>query len=238
MTMTTTDAGSGAGALPAAPTAEERTVTKAKLVISEPKASGGKDIETIEFPFNPKDFSLTRKANWTSDPAKKAESPPEYLGAQPTEISVEMFLDESEDAKGDISKTVDKLLTCLDPHTGTGDSPSAPHVTFFWGSAIRFRGIVTSVAVNYTLFRGTGTPIRGRATVTIKEMGQPAAAQNPTSGSPGGYRTHLMRAGDTLASVAYAEYGDAGRWRLLADVNRIDDPSRIPAGTSLLVPGR
>lgn len=223
--------------VPALPTAEQRSVTKARLVISEPKTSGGKEIATIEFPFNPKDFSLTRKANWTSDPAKKAESPPEYLGAQPTEISVEMFLDESEQDNGDISKTVAKLLKCLDPHTGTGDSPSAPHVTFFWGSAIRFHGIVTSVAVNYALFRGTGTPIRGKATVTIKEMGQPAAAQNPTSGSPAGYRTHLMRAGDTLASVAYAEYGNAARWRLLAEANGIDDPSRIPAGQSLLVPG-
>jgi nucleoid-associated protein YgaU len=216
--------------------AQQQTITKAKLVVSEPK-DGGREQSTIVFPFNPKDFSLTRKAGWTSSPAKKAEARPEYLGAEPAEITVEMFLDECEQAKGDISKTVDKLLACLDPHKGTGDSPSAPFVTFFWGRAIKFHGIVTSVAAKYTLFRGEGTPIRGSATITIKEMASPPGRQNPTSGTQAGYRTHVMRAGDTLASVAYEEYGDPGRWRSLAEANDIDDPTRVTAGRSLLVPG-
>ncbi|MDQ1566113.1 MAG: hypothetical protein QOF96_993 [Actinomycetota bacterium] len=227
----------GGATLPPLPTAEQqRTMTKAKLVISEPKA-GGRESSTIEFPFNPKDFSITRKAGWTSSPAKKAEARPEYVGADPAEITVEMFLDECEVAKGDISKTVDKLLACLDPHKATGDSPSAPYVSFFWGSAIKFHGIVTSVTAKYTLFRGSGTPVRGSATITIKEMATPPGNQNPTSGARAGYRTHVMRAGDTLASVAYAEYGDPSRWRSLAEANDIDDPTRVPAGASLLVPG-
>lgn len=220
----------------AASTDKQRTVTKAKLVVVEPKKSGGKEVTTIEFPFNPKDYTITRRAGWTSNPAKKAAAPAEYLGAEPAQITVEMFLDENEQKNGDVSKTVQKLFDCLDPHKATGDSPSAPYVTFLWGKAIRFRGIVTSVTARYTLFRGQGTPVRGTATLTIKEMATPAGSQNPTSGGTAGYRTHIMRAGDTLASVAYAEYGDAARWRDLAEANGIDDPTRVPAGRSLLVP--
>ena len=42
--------------------------------------------------------------------------------------------------------------------------------------------------------------------------------------------------GDTLASVAFAEYGDATMWRPLAAYNRIDDPLRCGSGTTLLLP--
>ena len=47
---------------------------------------------------------------------------------------------------------------------------------------------------------------------------------------------HRMVVGDSLASVAYAEYGDATLWRPLARFNSIDDPLRIPDGTTILVP--
>ena len=214
---------------------DQETVTKATLVISDPTAAR-KELRTITFPFNPKDFSITRNACWKGNAAKKGETPLEYAGAPPAQISVEMFLDESDKADGDVSKTVEDLLTCLEPAKNTGDSPSAPHVTFQWGKAIRFHGTVTSVAAKYTMFRGQGTPVRGSATLTIKEQATPTASQNPTSGGPPGCRVHVMRAGDTLASVAYAEYRDPGRWRDLASTNDIDDPTRLPAGTSLLVP--
>jgi nucleoid-associated protein YgaU len=219
-----------------APGTKQETVTKATLVIFEPKKAGGKEVTTIKFPFNPKDYSISRTAGWSSPVAKKGEAASEYLGAKPAEITVEMFLDESQKTDGNIAKTVDKVLGCLDAHKGTGDSPSAPYVLFQWGDAIRFRGTLTAVDARYTMFRGRGIPVRGSATLRIKEMTTPASRQNPTSGGPGGHRTHVMRAGDTLASVAYEEYGDPSRWRDLAAANTIDDPTRVPTGSSLLVP--
>ena len=63
-----------------------------------------------------------------------------------------------------------------------------------------------------------------------------APKQNPTSGAIAAHRSHLVIAGDTLASLAYAEYGDATLWRPLAAFNGIDDPLRIPEGTSVLLP--
>jgi nucleoid-associated protein YgaU len=37
-------------------------------------------------------------------------------------------------------------------------------------------------------------------------------------------------AGDSLASIAYREYGDPTMWRPLAAFNGIDDPLRAAAG--------
>ena len=47
---------------------------------------------------------------------------------------------------------------------------------------------------------------------------------------------HRIVAGDSLASVAYAEYGDPTAWRALAAFNEVDDPLRVPTGTVLLLP--
>ena len=43
-------------------------------------------------------------------------------------------------------------------------------------------------------------------------------------------------AGDSLASIAYREYGDPTMWRPLAAFNGIDDPLRLRLGASLLLP--
>jgi nucleoid-associated protein YgaU len=211
--------------------------TKAKLTITEPKL-GGSTVFELSFPFNPKEWSITHAAEWKIETTKKKAPPPEFKGAKPSSASVEIFLDASEDKKGDISKTVDQLCKVVapEPNSVTKNKPSAPHVLFQWGKAITFKGYVDSVAVKYTMFRGDGTPIRGTCTVAMKEFPADAVKQNPTSGGEPGHRAHRVVAGDTLASLAYAEYGDPTAWRRIAVANDIDDPLRIPDGTLLRIP--
>jgi nucleoid-associated protein YgaU len=47
---------------------------------------------------------------------------------------------------------------------------------------------------------------------------------------------HHVISGDSLASIAYQQYGDPSMWRVLAEANGIDDPIRLPAGQTLIVP--
>jgi nucleoid-associated protein YgaU len=47
---------------------------------------------------------------------------------------------------------------------------------------------------------------------------------------------HTVVAGDTLASVAFRQYGDPAMWRPLAAFNGIDDPLRVRPGATLFVP--
>lgn len=218
----------------------QKSLIKAKLEIQEPKADGSnKKVETIEFQFNPKEWSITRSAEWNVDNSREGASKPEYKGPNPASITVEMFLDASHEDKGDISKTVDKLLKCVAPESKSKSNrtPSAPHVLFQWGDAVQLKGYVESVAVKYTMFRGNGTPIRGSATLAIKEFPRAQPAQNPTSGGPQGNRVRRVIEGDTLASIAYAELGAPTRWREIADANPvITDPLRLPVGVSLFIP--
>ncbi len=79
-------------------------------------------------------------------------------------------------------------------------------------------------------------PFRALVSVAMEEMPGEPFRQNPTSGSADVRRMHRTVAGDTLASVAYAEYGDPTQWRALAAYNGIDDPLRLRTGTTLLLP--
>jgi nucleoid-associated protein YgaU len=218
------------------------TMTTAKIKFLEPSTGGQEKpvsgLKDVEFPYNPKEYSITRSAEWKT-PQAKSGALPEYGGPKPAQISVEVFLDATDSPTGDITGTVDTFLQACNPSLGKTfkSLPSAPFVKFIWGTKIAFMGYIESVAVKYSLFRHDGTPIRGTATLTIKEIRPPAAGTNPTSGGVPGTTQHHVIAGDTLASVAYNEYGAAARWRTIADANpTIDDPMRLKPGTSLLVP--
>ena len=216
-----------------------RTWTPAKIIVVEPKDGAESKLWEHNFDFNPKDYSITRAAEWAAPTNKKGSVPPEYVGPRASSVTIEMFLDESDDEDGDISRIVDKLLGYVNPESKSTQKkkPSAPHVQFIWGTAIEFKGYLEQVAVKYTLFRQNGNPIRGTATLTLKEIVNPPSRQNPTSGGVPGNRAHQVVAGDTLASIAYAEYGNAARWRVIGDANpQVDDPMRLRPGTSLLVP--
>ena len=45
-----------------------------------------------------------------------------------------------------------------------------------------------------------------------------------------------MSSGDTLAVLAWREYGDPAAWRVIAEANGIDDPMRLAHGRELLLP--
>ncbi|MYW16669.1 LysM peptidoglycan-binding domain-containing protein, partial [Streptomyces sp. SID2955] len=61
--------------------------------------------------------------------------------------------------------------------------------------------------------------------------------QNPTSGARTARSTHTVVAGDSLAMLAWREYGDPTAWRTIAEANGIDDPMALVPGTELVVPG-
>ena len=46
----------------------------------------------------------------------------------------------------------------------------------------------------------------------------------------------MLIEGESLHSIAYAEYGLASYWRALAAFNGIDDPMRLRPGVRILLP--
>lgn len=220
-------------------------LVKAKLQFRELKSSTNGQVSAgppgapMYFEFNPKELQVDKTAKWKFDAkAGSPKAPPaEYLGPDPGSLTVEMFLDASGKPAGDVSKKV-KVLTdaCIPTQTSKGKGKPLPRgVRFGWGS-FNFEGYIEKVSAKYTLFRPNGTPIRAACTITMKELPHGVAGQNPTSGSRYALASHQVVEGDTLAGIAYQEYGDPALWRGIAETNDIDDPLTLSPGRTLLIP--
>ncbi|MBB5867916.1 nucleoid-associated protein YgaU [Allocatelliglobosispora scoriae] len=230
-------------------------MAKAYLKFLEPTVKDGPGgsisvgtVSELQFMFNPKEYTVTKSAEWSRKSTKNAASAamPEFTGAGPRSISVEMFLDATDpDLKVQVHEAVETLLKCVVPLPATlakGKKPLPPFVLFGWGKIVSFVAFVKSVNAKYTLFMPDGTPLRAVCQLTLEEIpvpakhGTPPKRQNPTSGSAHSTHAHTVIAGDSLASISYAAYGDATRWRDVAEANDIDDPLRLTPGTRLLLP--
>jgi hypothetical protein len=200
----------------------------------------GPEIDRIDFQFNPKDLTVAKSANWDykSSTGNSKSAPPQYKGPEPAKLTLEMFFDASEKQDRGVVAIVDKLFACCVPTAESFQQKkgSPPWVQFRWGTLTGFVGYIANVSVKYTLFTSTGTPIRATCTVALQEIAAEKKKQNPTSGGLMPRRVHVLTAGETLAGVAYAEYGDPAMWRDVARVNEIDDPLRLRPGTRLLLP--
>lgn len=237
--MTATSAG------PASAAGGRPTMKHAFLELRKPPPApgsleAGPPFDRIDFQFNPKELTISKTAKWSRNAQKgsKNSGVPEFQGPAPCKLTLEMFLDASDTQGDSVVKTVEKLFSCCIPTQDSHDQkkPNPPWVVFHWGGLSSFTGYIASVTAKYTLFTPGGLPIRGTATVNLEEISKEQKGQNPTSGALSTHRVHTVSTGDTLASIAWREYGDPAMWRAIATTNHIDDPMRLRAGSSLLIP--
>ncbi|MEU9175391.1 peptidase M23 [Streptomyces sp. NPDC048550] len=223
------------------------SLVRATLAIHQPpigsSTSPGALMKTFHFDFNPSQLSLTRRAQWKTTPtaAVRDGAVPEFMGPEPREMAVEIFLDRSDDPdSNDVRKKVEALFSCCETTTASiaANQPSTPWVVFEWGafSTARFNAYVSSVEAQYTLFNTNGMPIRAVCQVSLHEIPSSTLGQNPTSGALTTRRVHRVVAGDSLPLLAWREYGDATVWRTIAEANDIDDPKALIPGVELMLP--
>ena len=197
--------------------------------------------------FNPSQYSIGKANTWTTRPAVGASLPStQFGGGNARELSVELLFDAGPD--GDVAGATDQLFQMMevDPSLDSGAPSQArpPTVKLSWGSFLSFTAVCRQLNVQFTMFRPDGTPTRATAMLNLVQVekdqrsgrGTAARRQNPTTRADTVLRAHVVREGDSLQSIAYEHYGDATRWRPIAEHNGIDDPLRLARGRSLSIP--
>lgn len=206
--------------------------------------------EPIDCMFNPTEYSLSQSVSVNRTESTVAQGGiAEYRGTNAMTFSAKLFFDAFNEVSGDITPTISRLLDWTKPIEKLNDEYKAcpPLIGFEWGKNPQlknFRGFLTKVNITYKLFGRDGTPLRADVDITIEgesvDFGKPAptegTGQNPTSRAAGSRRIHTVIEGESIQSVAYRELGKPTYWRAIADLNAIDDPFRLPAGTVLLLP--
>lgn len=194
--------------------------------------------------FNPSELAVTVSSTWEGEALPGQSGPTlEYRGGESGSMDLELFFDTT-DKGTSVAKHTNELikLTKIDKSL-PGFSESAnngrpPWVKFHWGSFHSFRCVIQSVTVTYVYFGADGTPLRARASLSLLqyEPDDSWPAQNPTSGTPHPNAAHQVQPGENLSLIAARYYGDATKWRPIADSNGINDPFRLRPGAILDIP--
>jgi hypothetical protein len=223
------------------------TLTRGRLVALEGDQRGN----AVKFMFNPTEYSVTKRNTWNYQ-AKKAGNVPtwEFGGGGPRELQLELFFDTSLPRQGngdqDVRKVTNTLFAFMMIDRGLQNQATntqlgrPPRCRLEWGrdTPFHFECYVTDCTVKYLMFTPDGLPIRATAALNLKEVKDPEdlARQNPTSGGDPGVRLHLVREGERLDWIAYQQYGDATKWKQIAEANELHDPLDLRPGTTLRIP--
>jgi nucleoid-associated protein YgaU len=215
---------------------------------SPPQLQFGNDTSanTIVAMFNPNKLTLSRTVPWPDQQAAKRDNPEvQFTGAIPATLGVDLLFDtydtpEPESAKRSV-RTVytDKLmhLTTVETH---GGSHRPPVCRLQWGSqSIFFQGVLQQIQIQFTMFTLNGTPVRATASCTFKQWlpnSEDLRKQDLMSSDVA--KLWVVKRGQSLATIAAAEYGDPRAWRIIADANGIDNPLDLAPGTRLLLPAQ
>lgn len=199
--------------------------------------------ETLTCLFNPTEYTIAKQNQWEARPVVGRNVPRlEFTSGGARTMTVELMFDVYEQPGADVRTHIDKLwkLVMIESRTRSSRTRRGrpPLCMFQWGGDWQFKAAVTSISVKYTLFRQNGTPVRAVATLSLQEGDDSSEqrAQNPTSGSLPGYKKREVKPHDTLAGIAFQEYGTSTEWRRIAEANQIDDPLAIKPGMILAIP--
>ena len=199
---------------------------------------------SVDVMFNPKELVIDKSNEWTWKPNEPSNVPTlEFASGRTATLTMELFFD-TYIKRIDVRKAyTDRIyeLMFVDPDMKDSISQRGrpPRVRFQWGRTIGFDAVITSISQRFTLFLPEdGTPVRAVLNVTFSQIADELfyPKQNPTSGGEGGEKLWVVGHGDTLHWIAYQEYHDATKWKLIADANRLSNVRDLKPGVRLLIP--
>lgn len=221
------------------PTQEKKALQRAEATLSEVD----RPANALSFQFNPTTVSFTRPVQYNRTKKQASDPPVQFTGAGPTTLTLQILLDAKR--RSTPAESVQKELDLLSSWTTVPDvkkpGKGPPLVGFTWGE-LKFGGLnslvgnISSLKITVEMFEIDGKPLRALVDLTLVSAHEEPAGTNPTSGAERSRIRHVLRRGETLQSVAWSRLDDVGAWRAIAELNGIDDPTRLTVGRELLLP--
>lgn len=188
--------------------------------------------------FNPSEVEVTKTVNWTEEGGRVLDHPRlSFQGGASRTLTLALFFDSCE-GQQDVRTYTNKVAE-LARYDGNLHRP--PVCRVYWGpdagGDLPFRGVVTRVTQRFTLFLANGTPVRATVDISFREYEAPEQqARRSNTASPDRRKTRVVAQGDSLWSLAAAEYDDPAQWRPIADANNLDNPRQLTPGMILSIP--
>ena len=142
----------------------------AKAMIIAQEGSAG----TFNVVFNPKDFTFEKQVQWTQKEGAMNDAPPEeFSKPTPASLTVPLLFDTYED-KADVQGKIEPLVKMAH----IDDSLKRPPLCLFIWNKFKFKGVIESLSVKYTMFLSDGTPVRCEVNLKMKRADQAATGKS------------------------------------------------------------
>ena len=219
-------------------------LVKAKFVVYKDFADGSLSGKLYDIPFflNPETITTSQEAVLASNQGNQTTEEKKFEKTSPLCLQLGELWFDTYDTRTSVRSTyVDKIEDLV---RFVKDTHHLPVVTFAWGQFSQetehnpdYVFYVTKVEVTYTMFLPDATPVRAKVKVNMEQKLPPKAEEmRRGKQSPDHAKLYTVKRGDTLQSIANAEYDDPREWRRVAKTNNIDDPMALRPGMKLLVP--
>jgi hypothetical protein len=214
------------------------------IIEIDPKDRGPNLPPLISVQFNPGEYSLNKGAQIAEIAIPGIDSPIlQFVRGQTAVLSMELFFDTTQAGMGeapvlDVRTLTEPVFQLVKIQSNTH---APPRVRFFWGAGISFRAIVDSIQQKFTLFNPVGIPLRATLTVSFKEykvLEEQLKELNLQSADHS--KKWMIKRKETLALIAFHEYGDAEQWRRIyldpANADVLPSPRKLVPGTQIKIP--
>lgn len=227
----------------------------AKLTIHYEVGRKGQFSGVLRALFNPSQIKYARSVSWKSEPTATTARESEFqrLRFQSTgleTLAVNLFFDTYEGDPSALLPPVPSDSGARPPAVSVRVHTDAlarlarfdrelhrpPICELYWGNNFIFKGVLSSLSQELTLFLPDGTPVRASCDCSFTQFDTAEDRLSNELHSADVDKRYTVLPGDTLSSIAYAMYQDASFWRRIADSNRLKNPRRLTPGQVLTIP--
>jgi len=213
--------------------------------------------ETFTVHFNPSEYSLDFSASYTQRSVFGAADPiTQFVSGQSHSLTMSLYFDTFTDFaqdnkfkksgsiqvgnnpyaadkdKEDVRKYTNKLIKLVQIK---GSMHTPPVCEFSWGS-LHFYGYVESIKQQFTMFTSDGKPVRAKVDLTFKSLESLDKRLKEPPESPDRTKQRVIGMDTQIWALAYEEYDDPAKWRVIAKENNIRNPRDVYPGMVLKLP--
>jgi hypothetical protein len=195
--------------------------------------------------FNPEEYTVSRENNFAQALVPGLSAPIlQFVAGNMQSLDMELFLDTYEEhregsrvlnaARSDVRVLVQQLTDLMNINPAS----HAPPVLLFTWASLSFTCVLAKAAQRFTMFLPDGTPVRAKVQASFHQFANIDLEAKEVKRETADYsKRYVVGQGETLATIAWKEYGDPRAWRPIALANAIDDPHRdLAIGRRLRLP--
>jgi hypothetical protein len=196
------------------------------------------DSEGMKVMINPSSFTHDHIVSYSKGKVQGANGKElKFQNIDAEKVSFDLVFDGTgvvQNSEGTVKDKMDKLKKIVYQYDGKEHQPDP--VRLSWGGFLFF-GRLTSLNIEYTLFKPSGEPLRAKTKLSFSGyMSKEEQALRKNNSSPDLTHIIIVKAGDTLPLLCHQVYKDCAYYPDVARINGLNSLQYLRPGLKLKFP--